>query len=293
MAFYPLNPVSAELGRFSDDTTRWAIKFYWQDGTADVLPYDAVIHLKWRRGVSTLMGGGNDYGQADESNVMRSLTTLDEIIQGLPKMIDSSLNLRGVLSVKTVIDQKSLTKAAADFESRILKSENGIVAIGLGGNFTPINNTMPVIPDSTLKFLKDIIRERYGVSEAILSGNFTGEAHAAFYQTCIEEFIIEFEQAMTQRLFTARERSLGHRIKGYYSKVAYFSAKDKMELATLATNSGLMTLNELRELYGYPPLPDGNRRIQSLNFVSAELVDKYQLQGSDLDETGTGGNSQL
>lgn len=287
-AFYPLNPVSAEIGHYENDSERWAIKFVWKDGTSNILPYDSVIHLKWRRGTSLLMGGGNDNGAVDDSNTLRSLKTLDEILQGLPKMIASSLNLNGVLSVKTVVEKAALEQAAKDFESRIYKSDSGIVAVGLEGNYTPINKAFPTVPETVLKFLKDVIRERYGVSEAILSGDFDGKQHAAFYQNCLEDFIVEFEQAFSERLFTPREKEVGHRIKCYYSRIAYMDAAEKRELAQLARDTGLMTINEMREVYGMSPVEGGNRRLQSLNYVNVDLVDKYQLnekKGSDSDET--------
>ena len=280
-AFYPLNPTSAELGHFEDG--RWAIKFLWRDGSSNVLPYDSVIHMKWRRGVSMLMGGGNDFGNVDDANILRSLKTLDEILQGLPKMIASSLNLNGVLSVKTVVEKAALEQAAKDFESRIFKSDSGIVAVGLEGDYTPINKAFPQVPETVLKFLKDIIRERYGVSEAILSGDYDGKQHAAFYQTCIEDFLIEFEQSFTERLFTQREKDVGHRIKCYYSRIAYMDAAEKRELAQLARDTGLMTINEMRELYGMSPLPngEGDRRLQSLNYVNALQADNYQVDANN------------
>lgn len=274
-AFYPLNPMSAELGHYDDG--RWAIKFFWKDGSAHVLPYDSVIHLKWRRGTSLLMGGGNDNGATDDRDLLRSIKNLDEIIQGLPKMIASSLNLNGVLTVKTVVEKAALEGAAKDFESRIYKSDSGIVAVGLEGDYKPINKAFPTIPETILKFLKDIIRERYGVSEAILSGDYDGKAHAAFYQTCIEDFILEFEQAMTERLFTPREKDVGNRIKCYYSKIAYMDAAEKRELAQLARDTGLMTINEIRELYGMSSIAGGDRRLQSLNYINAEKADEVQV----------------
>ena len=273
-AFYPLNPVTAELGHYDDG--RWAIKFFWRDGSTDTLPYDSVIHLKWRRGISLLMGGGNDNGEVDSRNVLQTLKILDEVLQGLPKMIASSLNLNGVLTVKTVVEKAALEQAAKDFESRIYKSESGIVAVGLEGDYKPINKAFPVVPETILKFLKDIIRERYGVSEAILSGDFDGKTHAAFYQTCLEDFIIEFEQAFSERLFTPREKDVGHKIKCYYSRVSYMDAAEKRELAQLARDTGLMTLNEIRELYGMAPIEGGDRRLQSLNYVNALEADKFQ-----------------
>ncbi len=283
-AFYPLAPVSAELGHFDDGG--WAIKFTWRDGSFDVLPYDSIIHLRWRRGTSTLMGGGNDYGASDDSDTLKAIQNLDEIVQGLPKMIKSSLSLQGVLSVKSVLERQSLLQAGIDFENRIKKTESGIVAIGLDGNFTPIHNAMPTIPDGVLKFLKDIIRERYGISDAILSGDFNGTQHAAFFQNCLEDFIIEFEQAFTNRLFTQRERDVGHRVKCYYSRVSYLDASEKQQLANLAKDIGLMTLNEIRELYGLAPLDEGgDRRLQSLNYVEAKLVDNYQLENKNINNS--------
>ena len=276
-AFYPLAPVSAELGHF--DNGEWAIKFQWRDGSNDILPYNSIIHLRWRRGTSTLMGGGNDYGASDDSDTLKALKNLDEILQGLPKMIQSSLSLQGVLSVKTMLDRESITQAGADFEDRIKVSKSGIVAVGLDGEYTPINKAMPAIPDGVLKFLKDIIRERYGISQAILDGDFTGTQHAAFFQNCLEDFIVEFEQAFTNRLFSQREKDVGHRVKCYYSRVSYMDAAEKQQLAILARDTGLMTLNEIRELYGLSPLDEGgNVRLQSLNYINANIANAYQLQ---------------
>lgn len=277
-AFYPLNPQHAELGHFEDG--RWAIRFVWRDGTEDTLPYDSVVHLRWRRGTSTLMGGGDDNGQVDDRNTMRSLRVLDEVMQGLPAAIKAGLQLNGILTTKTLADQVKLQKEAGDFESRITMSKSGIVAVDLAGDFTPINKKITVVPKEILQFLKDIIRERYGISDAIMSGDYNGDQHSAFYQSCIEDFIVEFEQAMSSRLFTLRERDVGHRIKGYYSKVEYFSAKDKAELATLATSTGLMTLNQVAELYGLPPFEGGDRRIQSLNYANTDIVDQYQVKNA-------------
>ena len=277
-AFYPLNPQMAELGHFEDG--RWAIKFTWRDGSQDVMPYDSVVHLKWRRGTSTLIGGGDDKGMADDRSTMRSLTILDQVMQGLPKTIEAGLQLNGIFHAKTLTDQYKLQEEGKNFEERIKKASCGIVAVDLAGDFTPLNKQMTVVPETVLKFLKDIIRERYGISDAIMNGDYNGEQHSAFYQSCIEDFIVEFEQAMSSRLFTAREQDIGHRIKGYYSKTEYMSAKDKAELAKLATSTGLMTLNQLAELYGMPPFEGGDRRIQSLNYANTEIVDKYQIHSA-------------
>ena len=126
------------------------------------------------------------------------------------------------------------------------------MATTLAGEFTPINKSAAVIPDNLLNFLKSTIQEKYGVSAAILSGDYNGDQNAAFYQTAIEDFLVEFEQEIASKMFTARELDVGHKIKGYYSKINYLTNKDKMELATIATNTGLMTLNEVGRCWECP-----------------------------------------
>ena len=275
IALYPLNPQAIHLG--VNDGNIWEIKFDFEDGSSYVLPYAELIHLKWRRGSNTVIGGGDDTGRANDYEVRRILDSLDKTIQGLPKAIEASLQIKGVYSAKTLAAGDKLNKIRDDFESHITTTKSGMIATDLVGDFTPVNINAPEISDTALKFLKSVIQERYGVSAAILSGDYDGEQHSAFYQTTIEDFIIQFEQAMTACFFSVREQDVGHRIKCYYSKVRYMSTPDKMNLAGLAKETGIMTLNQINEMFGIEPFPEGDRRLQSLNYVNIKDIDKYQL----------------
>lgn len=274
LAFYPLKPSGIYIGE--NNGKAWEIKMDFEDGSSYTLPYADLIHMKWRRGASTTIGGGDDYGQTNEYDVIRTIDALDKTIQGLPKSIEASLQIKGVYSAKTLADQEKLSKTRADFESHITVSKSGMIATDLGGEFTPVRITPPEINETALKFLKSVIQERYGVSAAILSGDYNGDQHSAFYQTAIEEFIMQFEQAMAACVFTPREQDVGHRVKCYYSKVRYMATKDKMNLANLAKETGIMTLNQINEMFGVEPFEAGNRRLQSLNYHNIESVDEYQ-----------------
>lgn len=275
-AFWPLNPTSIEIG--VDGTGKvWEIKFHWRSGGTDIIPYSDVVHLKWRRGKNTVIGGGSDFGTPDIRELSESVSALGEILKTVPKALKSSLKINGMYRAKTVVDGNLLNSMRDEFEKHISKSESGIIATDLPGEFVPINMSPTKIDDTVMKFLKSIIRERYGISEAMLSGDFNAEQHGAFYQSCLEDFQTEFEQAMSACVFTQREQDIGHRIRTYYSRTAFMTNNQKIELATLGTNTGLFTLNQILDMFGYEPQPDGDRRLQSLNYISTNIADDYQL----------------
>lgn len=282
LAFYPLKPSAVYIGERGGSA--WEIRFEFKDGSNYTLPYSELIHLRWRRGVNTTIGGGDDYGQANDYDIRRTIDALDKTIQGLPKAIESSLQVKGVYHAKNLADVEKLTADRDEFEKHIITSKSGIVATNLAGEFTPVNIKAPEIPDTAYKFLKAVIEERYGVSAAILSGDYNGEQHSAFYQTAIEDFIIQLEQTMTAVCFSQREQDIGHKIKCFYSKVRYMATADKLQLANLAKETGIMTLNQINEMFGIEPFEDGDRRLQSLNYVNIKDVDSYQKSKAGVKE---------
>lgn len=278
-AFYPLDPIAVYIGA-GEDGQVWEVKFDFGDGSSWTLPYSDLIHLKWRRGKNTVIGGGDDAGSPMIRDILRTVDSLDKTIQGLPKSIEASLQVKGVYHAKTLADAEKLKGIRDDFESHIATSKSGMVATDLAGDFTPINLNVADVPEESMKFLKAVLQERYGVSAAILAGDYTGEQHSAFYQTAIEDFIVQMEQAFTACLFTAREQDVGRRIKGYYSKVRYLSQQDKLNLADLATKTRLMTLNQINEMFGVSPFEGGDVRMQSLNYVDSSIANQYQANGT-------------
>lgn len=278
--FYPLDPSEIQIGTTSNGAV-WELSMRFPDGSRYQLLYQDLIHLRWRRGKNLILGGGDDMGQPDVRDTLRTINSLDKVIQGLPKSIEASLQIKGVYQAKTVSDQLIIQKMRDDFESHIMTSKTGIVATDFAGEFVPIKFEPAAIEKETINFLKLIVQERYGVSAAILSGDFNGEQHGAFYQTAIEEFLVEFEQGFSRCLYSQRERDLGHKVKGYYSKTAYLSTESKLKLADLAKSTGIMSLNQINDMFGIPPFPDGNRRLQSLNYVNLTDIDAYQKKRAD------------
>lgn len=284
-AFWILKPIEFVLGT-DESGKQWQIQFTLSDGCEYIFPYDDIIHLKWRRGTNLFKGGGDDYGNPDMADVTKSVNALNSTIEGLPKAIASSLQVKGVFSAKSLLDSSRQQQQREDFEKHILNSNMGMVVTDLAGEFTPVNMTQPTIGEGLVKFMKSGITQRYGVSDAIADGDFTSEQHDAFYQQCIEPVMLDLEQEFSHKCFTKREQDIGHRVRGYIDHLRYMSVKEKQEMAKIAFNTAMMDINGVLDMFGLDPIEGGDRRLQSLNYVNANTVDQYQADrvGANIDE---------
>lgn len=88
---------------------------------------------------------------------------MDKAVQGLPKSIEASLQVKGIYKVKSVAEREKLDFLLRDFEKHIYQSRSGIVATDLAGDLVPANFSQANIPTEALSFLKSVISERYGV----------------------------------------------------------------------------------------------------------------------------------
>ena len=274
-AFWILKPIDFEVGTDASGNV-WEIKFILTTGEEYILSYSDIIHLKWRRGTNLFKGGGNDFGFPTTEDVTKSVNALNATIEGLPKAIASSLQVKGVYNAKSLLDSARMTEQQKAWEAHILDSRLGMVVTDLAGDFTPVSSQQPVIAEGLVKFMKTGIIQRYGVSEEILNGDYTADQYDAFFKTCIEPFMVDFEQEFSEKCFTKREKEIGHRVRGYFNMLRFMSVAQKQEMAKIAFNTALMDINGVLDMFGLDPIEGGDRRLQSLNYVNANTVDQYQ-----------------
>ena len=300
-AFWILKPIEFEVGTDESGNT-WQIKFILTTGEEYILNYSDIIHLKWRRGTNLFRGGGNDFGYPETNDVTKSVNALNSTIEGLPKAITSSLQVKGVYNVKSLLDRARMDEQRENFEKHILDSNMGMIVTDLGGEFTPVNMQSPTIPEGLTKFMKESVTQRFGVSEEILNGDYMADQYDAFYKLCVDPFMNEFEQEMTEKCFTKREKEIGHKIRGYYNTLRYMSVDQKQEMTKIAFNTALMDINGVLDMFGLDPIEGGDRRLQSLNYVNAQNIDQYQadrIKGNSAEpkdttamSTGEGGKNE-
>lgn len=56
-------------------------------------------------------------------------------------------------------------------------------------------------------------------------------------------------------------------------------------MARLARDTGILTQNQVLEMFGLPPFEGGDIRLRSLNYVNADIADQYQMSKANAPTT--------
>lgn len=275
--FYPLNPSKATI--LQDITGKLFVEFDFGGGNKYTLPYDDVIHIRKKFSAHDMFGGGKD-GRPNNDSLLRVLQVEHTVLEGLAKAIPATLNVRGILKIHTVLDDEKQEAERQRFEKVVQEGKSGILATDMKSDYVPLEINPALIDKDTMAFIQDKILNWVGVPLKILSGDFTGEDYQIWYEQELEPLIIRMGQAFSSCLFTENEINHGNSIVFYQRDLMYMSMQTKLNLLKIAGEQGLLNDNQKLAIIGYPPIPGeaGNRRTISLNFVSVDIADEYQMK---------------
>ena len=288
--FYPLNPSQVDF--LQDPNGIMYVKFYFSNGQNYTLPYNDVIHIRKKFSINDMMGGGRN-GQPDNTALLKVLEINDTSLQGIGNAIKSSLAIRGILKINTMMDDAGQKAERKRLDDSIATGESGIVALDLKGDYIPLAVDPKLIDKDTMQFLQDKVLNWYHVSLAILSGKYNDEEYQAFYEQALEPILTRLGQAFSKCMFSQRELDVGNEIVFYQKDMMYLSTKSKLDLLNIAGAQGLLTDDQKLAVLGNPPLADGtgNRRTISLNYVDTNIATQYQLNNAKTKQDGGNGNA--
>ena len=274
-ALYPVQPASVEF--MEDAAGKLFVKMCFANTYETTLPYDDVIHLKYRFSVNEFMGGKQN-GMPDYGALLKTLQVNEDLMTGVGAAMKSSFSINGVVKYNTLMDDGKTETALKDLESKLLQNRSGFLPLDLKADFIPIKKDVKMVDADTLKFLDEKILRHFGVSLPILTGDYTPAQYEAFYQKTLEPVIIGWSDEFSRVLFSERERAFGNRIRFYPKDLIFMSIDQTLEMVRLLGDSGSLYENEKRVAFGLRPLPElEGVRMQSLNYVNVEIAAKYQI----------------
>lgn len=269
LGIYPLNCSSVEL--YEDEENNLYIEFRFRNGQTKFASYKDVIHIRKHF-------NENDFWGASNSKVLsQTFEVINTTSQGIRNAIKNTAFLRGILEFKNVLQPDDVEKNVKDFSDRYLNINNkdGIAYTDPRYSFHETKQD-PYVPNKAqMDYSKQELYEYFNTNEKIIKGNYTEEEWIAYFETTIEPFSIQMSQEMTRKIFTPTELTYGNEIILEANRLANASNDTKI---TICKDLGhLFTINEQREIWNRGPVPDGDRRLQSLNYVNADKADEYQL----------------
>jgi HK97 family phage portal protein len=108
-----------------------------------------------------------------------------------------------------------------------------------------------------MKLITQNVCNYFGVSEKVIRNEATGDELDAFFNGAIEPFSIKLSDALSKLVFSERERNNGNRITFTANRLQYMNISAKISMAQQLGDRGVLTIDEIRELFNYPALPDG------------------------------------
>ena len=251
---YPLKPSSVEY--LTNEKGDLFIHFRFANGYETTLPADSIIHWRKDYGVNDYFGGGM-FGGDDNAGLLKMLKRYDQLTQSIAKALEVSCKINGLVKYNTYHGDEQLEASREKFEADLKNNESGILFTDLSTEYTSIPRDVKIVDGETLKFFYETILRANGTSLAILNGDYTKAQKEAYYEHALEADIIALGQAMSRVMFSDREESFGNEIVLYPNKINFMSMENKIQALQVTAPAGVFMKDEIREILGYPPLPDG------------------------------------
>lgn len=267
---YPLDSQSVEA--LEDEDGNIYLKFVFRNGQYKVAPYEDVIHIRKH------FSEDDFWGESNKRPLSESLEVASSTNQGIKNAIKNTAFIRGILEFAQVLQQEDIDKNVKEFSEAYLNISNndtGIAYTDPRYKFHEIKSE-PFVPNKAqMDYTKQEIYEYFNTNENIIRGKFSDEDWISYFETTIEPFAIQMSQEFSEKVFTVTEKNYGNEIIFEANRLANASNSTKIQICKELKH--LFTINEQREMWNRGPVPDGDKRLQSLNDVNANKADEYQL----------------
>lgn len=196
-----------------------------------------------------------------ESNQALS-STMDLIhiqTQGIAEGVKNAATYRFYASMSTMLNDEDLVKERKRFTRSNLETDGGGMLLFpyTYKDIHQIDSKPFVVNAAQMQLIQTNVFNYFGVNEGILQNKAVGDDWSAFYEGETEPFAIQLSDVLTRMLYTPTERANGAAIMATANRLQYMTNSDKLNVSKDMADRGLMSINEIREIWNMPPLPDG------------------------------------
>lgn len=183
--------------------------------------------------------------------------------QGIEESAKNAATYRLMAKVSNWSKDADLAKERQRFDRENFQSGGGGILLlpNTYSDIKQLNQQSYSVDANQLKAIRESVFDYFGVNDEVLQNAAYGDKYNAFYEGAIEPFAIQLSDVLTRMLYTPRETANGAGIFFSANRLQYMSNTDKLNVSAEMLDRGLMTLNEVREIWQLPPVEGGDVRI--------------------------------
>lgn len=188
-----------------------------------------------------------------------TLGLLDLNKQAIKTAVQESATFRFVARMNNFAKGEDIKAERQRVKEANLKDKDGFLLLfsNLIGEPKQINYSPYTIDEKQLIRIDSNVEKYFGVSPEAMKNELTGDKAAAFYEGAIEPFAIQASEVITNMLFTPLEQSTGNMFLLTANRIQFMTNTEKLSFTTQMADRGIVFIDELREIWNLPPLPDG------------------------------------
>lgn len=275
VGYFPVLPSQCAIVQDTNGNP-W-LRYTFSNGNTAAIEYD-------RCGILTKFQYKDDMFGEKNAALADTMELINLQHQGIEEAVKSSATYRFMAKVNNFTKPEDLAKERKRFTKENLSAEAGGGLLLFPNTYTDIQQikTAPYTVDADqMRMIQTNVYNYFGVNEKILQNIATGDEWASFYEGAIEVFAIQLSDVMTKMTFTDTERSHGCYIMATANRLQYMSNSDKLHVSAQMADRGIMTINEIREIWNLAPVDGGDIRVMRGEYKNANETERTRIQSDD------------
>ncbi len=248
--FWPVFPAGCEV-RESGGTVY--LIFQLQDGKMHAMELDKCVIIRKHQLKNDFFGENN----ACLNPTMELINTFEQSIQ---ESVKNAASYRFMAQVTNYLFDEDLRKERKRFDELNFKNGEGGGLLLFNANVKDIKQleaAKNLVDKDQQELIEKNVWRYFGVSEDVIMNTATPEKLSTFYDGEIEPFAIKMSDGLSSMTYTDREISAGNKALLTANRLQYMSVTDKVSMSQQLGDRGALLIDEIRDLFNYPPLPDG------------------------------------
>lgn len=233
----------------------------------------AAVELEYC-GIMTKYQYRNDFFGETNDALRQTMDLIHIQNQGIEEGVKSAATYRFMAKLSNFAKPEDLAKERQRFTAENLSKDGGGLLL-FPNTYQDVKqvDVKPWVVDAEQrKAIEANVYRYYGVNDDILQNHFNSENWSAFYEGAIEPFAIQESEVLKKMFFTLREQSQGNGVSVTANRLQYLSNQDKLNVSAQLLDRGIISINDAREIWNLPPVPDGDVRIIRGEYYNSSKV---------------------